>query len=125
MSPQAPEKGRIKSLQIARKRPSDHTRPLQCLQATPLLNGTPAAKQRPSVASLSPGRVFRQFRDFLEDWVPLIGVLKRYKRSDADVDLKGGITLGLITISQSIAHAHIAHVSLINGPYSCVWPVLM
>ncbi|KAF4666755.1 hypothetical protein FOL46_002860 [Perkinsus olseni] len=93
--------------------------------ATPLLNGTPCTKQRPSAASLSPERVFRQFRDFLEVWVPLIGVLKRYKRSDADVDLKGGIILGLITISQSIAHANIAHVNLINGPYSCVWPVLI
>ncbi|EER02815.1 Sulfate transporter, putative [Perkinsus marinus ATCC 50983] len=64
-------------------------------------------------------------RDFIKNWIPLVGVLTRYTRLDAEMDVRGGITLGLITISQSIAHANIAHVGLINGPYSCVWPVLI
>ncbi|KAF4656775.1 hypothetical protein FOL47_008753 [Perkinsus chesapeaki] len=88
--------------------------------ATPLLTETPCLK-RDRLPAFSP----KNFRRQLEAWIPLISVLKRYSRGYIKNDLMGGITLGLITLSQSIAHANIAHVGLINGPYSCVWPVLV
>eukprot|EP01062_Namystynia_karyoxenos_P067070 TRINITY_DN60970_c0_g1_i1.p1 TRINITY_DN60970_c0_g1~~TRINITY_DN60970_c0_g1_i1.p1 ORF type:complete len:859 (+),score=257.82 TRINITY_DN60970_c0_g1_i1:88-2664(+) len=35
-------------------------------------------------------------------------------------DVRGGATLGLILLAQSLAHAALAHVNPINGPYACV-----
>eukprot|EP01065_Artemidia_motanka_P046576 TRINITY_DN7094_c0_g1_i1.p1 TRINITY_DN7094_c0_g1~~TRINITY_DN7094_c0_g1_i1.p1 ORF type:complete len:813 (+),score=198.45 TRINITY_DN7094_c0_g1_i1:107-2545(+) len=37
-------------------------------------------------------------------------------------DVRGGLTLGCILLAQSLAHAALAHVDPINGPYSCLLP---
>jgi len=40
-------------------------------------------------------------------------------------DLAGGLTLGCILMGQSLAHADLCKVNLINGPYSCMLPPLV
>ncbi|KAF4754247.1 hypothetical protein FOZ62_026401 [Perkinsus olseni] len=57
--------------------------------------------------------------------LPITMVLQAYTGSVAKRDIRGGVVLGLVAISQSMAHANIAHVTLIHGPYSCVWPPLI
>jgi len=50
------------------------------------------------------------------EWVP------EYQRAFLQPDVAGGITLGCILVAQSLAHAALSNVQLINGPYSCILP---
>jgi len=66
------------------------------------------------------------FKGLMHQMVPITEWLPAYPWKTAGVkDLAGGLTLGFILVAQSLAHADLCKVSLINGPYSCMLPPLI
>eukprot|EP00931_Biecheleriopsis_adriatica_P062354 TRINITY_DN37558_c0_g1_i1.p1 TRINITY_DN37558_c0_g1~~TRINITY_DN37558_c0_g1_i1.p1 ORF type:complete len:737 (+),score=108.51 TRINITY_DN37558_c0_g1_i1:45-2255(+) len=67
-----------------------------------------------------------QFLESLCKFIPIVEWLPAYQwREHGMKDIAGGITLGFILVAQSLAHADLCKVSLINGPYSCIAPPLL
>uniref|UniRef100_A0A7S2PKC6 STAS domain-containing protein n=1 Tax=Zooxanthella nutricula TaxID=1333877 RepID=A0A7S2PKC6_9DINO len=54
------------------------------------------------------------------DWLPYYPV-----RESLLPDVSGGLTLGAVLMGQSLAHADLCKVNLINGPYSCIMPPIV
>lgn len=59
------------------------------------------------------------------DHVPLIEVLQRYTRSDLADDGVAGVIVGLVTIPQAVAYAHLAGLPATAGLYACLLPMLI
>lgn len=57
--------------------------------------------------------------------MPILVWLPRYPKENLSVDFAGAMTLGCILIGQSLAHANLCMVNLINGPYSCMLPPIV
>ncbi|CAE8623182.1 unnamed protein product [Polarella glacialis] len=77
------------------------------------LMGTPTAKRG-------------GWRKTLERYVPILEWLPNYPWSESLMpDIAGSMTLGFVLIGQSLAHAHLCKVELINGPYSCMLPPII
>lgn len=57
--------------------------------------------------------------DMIAKYVPVLGWLPRYTRTEAVADFIAGITLGLTMIPQSIAYAALAGLTAQYGLYSC------
>lgn len=56
---------------------------------------------------------------------PIIQWLPKYKTEFVVSDIRGGLTIGCVLMAQSVAHAELSGVSLIHGPYSCVFPPIV
>lgn len=67
----------------------------------------------------------RSWRQALEENIPILYWLPRYPLENLQPDFAGSITLGCILIGQSLAHANLCMVNLINGPYSCMLPPIV
>lgn len=66
------------------------------------------------------------FKDKLINVLPIVDWLPEYRaREELPQDISCGITLGCVLISQSLAHAKLCGVSVIHGPYSCIFPPLV
>jgi MFS superfamily sulfate permease-like transporter len=65
-------------------------------------------------------------RQLVGRWLPITVWLPAYEwKQNGLQDLFGSLTLGCILIAQSLAHADLCGVHLINGPYSCIVPPLL
>ena len=60
-----------------------------------------------------------------EDYVPLVGVLKRYERTDFKHDVVAGCVVGMVTIPQAVAYALLAGMPPASGLYACLFPMLI
>jgi SulP family sulfate permease len=58
-------------------------------------------------------------------YVPLLGVMKRYRRDDLSHDLVAGAVLGVITIPQGIAYAFMAGLPAEAGLYASLAPMVI
>ncbi|CAJ1439262.1 unnamed protein product [Effrenium voratum] len=67
----------------------------------------------------------RGWGDVLLEQMPILYWLPRYPLENLKPDLAGAMTLGCILIGQSLAHANLCMVNLINGPYSCMLPPIV
>jgi len=72
------------------------------------------SKQRRGVSA-----AFKSCMPILE-WLPAYNL-----KSNLLPDVSGAITLGCILMGQSLAHADLCKVNLINGPYSCMLPPIL
>lgn len=88
-----------------------------CVEADyTLLGGHPATRQGMTA----------HLRQQLHKWVPITVWLPKYRwRETFPKDLAGAMTLGFILVAQSLAHADLCGVSVINGPYSCMLPPIV
>eukprot|EP00435_Cladocopium_sp_Y103_P006452 s666_g2.t1 len=67
----------------------------------------------------------KTWRTVLEEQMPILVWLPRYPKENLSADFAGAMTLGCILIGQSLAHANLCMVNLINGPYSCMLPPIV
>jgi len=66
------------------------------------------------------------FKKELYRIAPICEWLPAYRwKADTAKDVSGAITLGCILVAQSLAHADLCKVDLINGPYSCIVPPIL
>ncbi len=56
----------------------------------------------------------------LQEWIPGVGVILRYRRSDAIRDLGAGVVLGGLLVPQGMAYATLAGLPPITGLYTTV-----
>lgn len=62
----------------------------------------------------------------LQRYMPIVQWLPEYPwKENSAKDFAGGATLGCILVAQSLAHADLCKVALINGPYSCILPPII
>eukprot|EP00930_Biecheleria_cincta_P029701 TRINITY_DN2062_c0_g1_i1.p1 TRINITY_DN2062_c0_g1~~TRINITY_DN2062_c0_g1_i1.p1 ORF type:complete len:696 (-),score=120.92 TRINITY_DN2062_c0_g1_i1:142-2193(-) len=62
----------------------------------------------------------------VKSYLPILEWFPQYPwKENSAADLAGGATLGCILVAQSLAHADLCKVNLINGPYSCLLPPLV
>ena len=59
------------------------------------------------------------------NYVPLIPVLRDYKREDFNFDLIAGLVVGMVTIPQAVAYAFLAGVPPESGLYACLVPMVL
>ena len=67
-----------------------------------------------------------QFR--VKDWrsfVPIIDVIRDYRRADFHHDLVAGLVVGMITVPQAIAYAFLAGLPPEAGLYACLAPMVI
>ncbi len=57
--------------------------------------------------------------------VPIIEVVRCYRRRDLPFDLVAGLTLGIVTIPQAIAYAFLAGLPAQAGLYACLAPMVI
>jgi len=79
----------------------------------------------PLTSSSSKKQGGKSWKKILEEQVPILVWLPRYPKENLSADLAGAMTLGCILIGQSLAHANLCMVNLINGPYSCMLPPIV
>merc|ERR1712224_1034017 len=60
----------------------------------------------------------------IKKYIPILEWLPNYKAEFLLKDLSCGATLGCVLIAQSLAHASLSEVDVINGPYTCILPPL-
>lgn len=78
----------------------------------------------PVSGSKSPGSQ-RQRGQCLQDKVPILRWLPAYNvKENLVADITGGITIGMMCLAQTLAHAAIATTKPIQGPYSAFVPAL-
>lgn len=68
------------------------------------------------------------FRLGIRDWqnyVPIVPVLRQYRRSDFSHDLVAGLVVGMVTIPQAVAYAFLAGVPPQSGLYASLLPMLV
>mmetsp|Transcript_58839 Transcript_58839/g.182766 ORF Transcript_58839/g.182766 Transcript_58839/m.182766 type:complete len:695 (-) Transcript_58839:114-2198(-) len=76
----------------------------------------------PSGASARAG-IVTGLRRAVPRYMPIVQWLPEYPwLENSAKDIAGGATLGCILVAQSLAHADLCKVNLINGPYSCILP---
>ena len=64
----------------------------------------------------------------LRDWqnyVPIVPILTSYQRSDFSHDAVAGLVVGMVTIPQAVAYAHLAGMPPEAGLYACLLPMLL
>ncbi|MCR9278633.1 MAG: sulfate permease [Pseudomonadaceae bacterium] len=72
-------------------------------------------------------RLFR-FEPRINNWqsyLPLLGVLRGYRRVDLPHDVIAGIVVGIITVPQAVAYAFIAGLPPQAGLYACLLPMII
>ncbi|CAK9060701.1 Sulfate transporter 4.1 [Durusdinium trenchii] len=79
----------------------------------------------PLVRKTSGRKQSRTWWTVLQEQMPILFWLPRYPKENLSADLAGAMTLGCILIGQSLAHANLCMVDLINGPYSCMLPPMV
>lgn len=63
--------------------------------------------------------------DNWQSYVPLVGVLKHYRREDFSHDLLAGLVVGVITVPQAIAYAFLAGLPPEAGLYASLVPMVI
>ena len=63
--------------------------------------------------------------DLVARHVPVVGVLRSYRRQDLPHDLVAGLVLGIVTIPQAIAYAFLAGLPAQAGLYACLAPMVI
>ncbi len=58
-------------------------------------------------------------------YLPLIGVLRRYRRGDLQYDLMAGLVVAIICVPKSMAYAFLAGLPPQAGLYACLLPMLV
>lgn len=58
-------------------------------------------------------------------YIPILDVMRRYRRGDFSHDAVAGIILGVITVPQAVAYAFLAGLPPEAGLYACLLPMLM
>jgi len=58
-------------------------------------------------------------------YVPILDVIKRYRREDFPHDLVAGIVVGVITVPQAVAYAFLAGLPAQAGLYACLAPMVI
>jgi SulP family sulfate permease len=58
-------------------------------------------------------------------YIPILGVISQYRRSDFSHDLVAGLVVGVITIPQAIAYAFLAGLPPQAGLYACLAPMVI
>ena len=58
-------------------------------------------------------------------YVPIVDVMRRYRRGDFSHDLIAGIILGVITVPQAVAYAFLAGLPAEAGLYACLVPMVI
>jgi SulP family sulfate permease len=61
----------------------------------------------------------------LHRFVPIIGVLRSYRRRDLSQDVVAGLIVGCITIPQAVAYAFLAGLPATAGLYACLLPMVV
>jgi len=84
-------------------------------------------RQRLSISYDALDGVERLFREEKEPWsdclsrhLPALDLVRAYDFSWLARDVSGGITVGLVLLSQSLAHAQLSGVHPIRGAYACI-----
>ena len=68
------------------------------------------------------------FKVGLREWqsyVPLVPILREYRREDFNHDLVAGLVVGMVTIPQAVAYAFLAGVPPEAGLYACLVPMVL
>lgn len=87
------------------------------------MGGTGADPEAPYEALGAGSSLLDHLRQQAHRWVPITVWLPAYNWCETGPkDMAGALTLGLILVAQSLAHADLCHVSVIIGPYSCIFP---
>ena len=55
--------------------------------------------------------------------VPLVAVLRSYRRADLPHDLTAGLVLGMVTVPQAVAYAFLAGLPAQAGLYASLLPI--
>ncbi len=79
------------------------------------------------MARMAEGR-FLHFEARVKNWqsyLPLYGILRRYRRTDFSHDLIAGLVVGVITAPQAIAYAFLAGLPPQAGLYACLAPMVI
>ena len=58
-------------------------------------------------------------------YIPILGVIRDYRREDFHHDLVAGLIVGIITIPQAIAYAFLAGLPPEAGLYACLVPMVI
>ena len=58
-------------------------------------------------------------------YVPILDVIKHYRREDFPHDLVAGIVVGVITVPQAVAYAFLAGLPAQAGLYACLAPMVI
>lgn len=58
-------------------------------------------------------------------YVPLVGILRGYRRVDLPHDVVAGLVVGIITVPQAVAYAFIAGLPPQAGLYACLLPMVI
>ncbi|MFP6834995.1 MAG: sulfate permease [Pseudomonadales bacterium] len=69
-----------------------------------------------------------RFKLTVQNWrsyIPILGVITHYRRSDFGHDLAAGLVVGVITIPQAIAYAFLAGLPPQAGLYACLAPMVI
>jgi len=83
-----------------------------------------AQSQQPLIGKAMASK--RSWKSNLYSCMPILEWLPQYEaKVNLVPDLAGAATLGCILMGQSLAHADLCKVNLINGPYSCMLPPLV
>ncbi len=80
--------------------------------------------QNAEPVSAPPGPKAPRLDDGRLGYVPLLGVLRRYRRGDFQHDLMAGLVVAIISVPKSMAYAFLAGLPPQAGLYACLLPML-
>lgn len=63
--------------------------------------------------------------DRLRGYLPIVGVLRHYRRGDFQFDLVAGLVVAIISVPKSMAYAFLAGLPPQAGLYACLLPMLL
>ncbi len=69
--------------------------------------------------------IFRRFMRRTDEYIPILGWLPRYTRTEFKGDITAGLTVGVMLIPQGMAYAVLARVPPIYGLYAALLPLLI